>query len=189
MKLWIKYLFVFLLLSLIFPSQKVEARSGCCSRHGGVCGCGCCDGSGLSSTCAPYYPECSGASKVVIPTSKPIIIPTRIPTQRPTPTYKPIPTLRPIVIPTLRPIPTLKPTKTVRPTSTLKPTRIPSIKPSPTEIILPTKTSSTKVIPTETISPIPTQEIDQVPTIISVAKSTESQNFFSKLFSWLFKKL
>jgi hypothetical protein len=36
-----------------------EARSGCCSHHGGVCGCGCCDGTSLSATCAPYYPECS----------------------------------------------------------------------------------------------------------------------------------
>ena len=35
------------------------ARSGCCSHHGGVCGCGCCDGTGLSAKCAPYYPECS----------------------------------------------------------------------------------------------------------------------------------
>jgi len=32
------------------------ARSGCCSHHGGVCGCGCCDGTSLSATCAPYYP-------------------------------------------------------------------------------------------------------------------------------------
>lgn len=183
MKLWIKYLFVFLLFTLIFPSQKVEARSGCCSHHGGVCGCGCCDGSGLSATCAPYYPECSGDGRIVIPTSKPII-PTRIPTQRPAPTYKPIPTLKPIIIPTQKPIPTLKPTKTVRPTSTPKPTRIPSIKPSPTEIILPTKTPST-----ETISPVSTQLTDQIPTNIPVVKSTDSQNFLSKLFSWLFKQL
>ncbi|HVW66724.1 MAG TPA: hypothetical protein VHA78_03240 [Candidatus Peribacteraceae bacterium] len=35
------------------------AHSGCCSHHGGVCGCGCCDGSPLSATCAPYYPECN----------------------------------------------------------------------------------------------------------------------------------
>jgi len=37
-----------------------EARSGCCSWHGGVCGCQCCDGTPLSATCAPYYPECGG---------------------------------------------------------------------------------------------------------------------------------
>ncbi len=35
------------------------AHSGCCSSHGGVVGCGCGDGSPLSATCAPYYPECS----------------------------------------------------------------------------------------------------------------------------------
>lgn len=42
----------------------VNARSGCCSYHGGVCGCGCCDGTALSSTCAPYYPECSGGYNI-----------------------------------------------------------------------------------------------------------------------------
>jgi hypothetical protein len=176
MKLWIKYLFVFLLLSLIFPSQKVEAWPGCCSRHDGVCGCGCCDGSGLSSTCLPHYPECSGGGAV--PTSKPIQIPTRIPTQRPAPTYKPIPTLKTIIIPTQRPIPTLKPTKTIRPTSTPKPTRIPSIKPSPTEIIL----------PTEIPSVIPTQPIVSTPIKISEIKSIESQSIFSRLFTWMFKR-
>jgi hypothetical protein len=39
--------------------SAADARSGCCSHHGGVCGCGCCDGSSLSATCAPYYPSCS----------------------------------------------------------------------------------------------------------------------------------
>ena len=37
-----------------------EARRGCCSHHGGVCGCACCDGKPLSDKCAPYYPECNG---------------------------------------------------------------------------------------------------------------------------------
>jgi hypothetical protein len=45
----------------LFSYSISEARQGCCSRHGGVCGCGCCDGSGLSATCAPYYPECNSA--------------------------------------------------------------------------------------------------------------------------------
>jgi hypothetical protein len=38
-------------------SGDVFARSGCCSHHSGVRsdGCGCIDGSSLSSTCAPYY--------------------------------------------------------------------------------------------------------------------------------------
>lgn len=42
----------------------VEARSGCCSWHGGVRsdGCGCNDGSALSATCAPYYSCSSGYS-------------------------------------------------------------------------------------------------------------------------------
>jgi len=44
----------------VFMPNIAEARSGCCSWHGGVCGCGCCDGTPLSATCAPYYPECSG---------------------------------------------------------------------------------------------------------------------------------
>jgi hypothetical protein len=38
-------------------AQPALARSGCCSHHGGVQvnGCGCNDGTSLSSTCAPYY--------------------------------------------------------------------------------------------------------------------------------------
>lgn len=43
---------------LVMPDQA-EARRGCCSHHGGVCGCGCCDGSSLSAKCSPYYPSCS----------------------------------------------------------------------------------------------------------------------------------
>ena len=57
------------LLLLFSPlPDKVFARSGCCSWHGGVCtyqcsygggtGYECCDGTSLSSTCAPYYPSC-----------------------------------------------------------------------------------------------------------------------------------
>lgn len=41
-------------------AAAAEARSGCCSHHGGVCGCACCDGSPLSDICAPYYPNCGG---------------------------------------------------------------------------------------------------------------------------------
>ena len=164
MKLWIKYLFVFLLFTLIFRPQIVNAWPGCCSHHGGVCGCGCCDGTGLSSTCAPHYPECSGSGGIVIPTSKPIIIPTRVPTQRPTPTYKPIPTVKP----TSRPKPTLKPTLT--------------IKPSPTEVVLPTK------MPSITPSPIPTQPVIPTTTYVPQVKSTESQSIFSRFFAWLFNR-
>ena len=35
------YFFVLLLLTLPILAQ---AQSGCCSSHGGVCGCACCDG-------------------------------------------------------------------------------------------------------------------------------------------------
>src|SRR5689334_20774748 len=50
---------VFIITCVFLFPKTVNARSGCCSHHGGVCGCGCCDGSSLSITCAPYYPECS----------------------------------------------------------------------------------------------------------------------------------
>src|SRR6266568_375749 len=56
---------LFILSLFLFVSQQITfSRSGCCSHHGGVCGCGCCDGSSLSAICAPYYPQCStiGAS-------------------------------------------------------------------------------------------------------------------------------
>ena len=49
---------LFLIFVFLLPFN-IEARSGCCSHHGGVCGCGCCDGTSLSATCAPYYPQCS----------------------------------------------------------------------------------------------------------------------------------
>lgn len=56
--------FTTVLLLLLFSSISSYARSGCCSHHGGVCGCGCCDGTALSATCAPYYSGCnSGYSK------------------------------------------------------------------------------------------------------------------------------
>jgi len=53
-------LFIFLLILFFTLSiNNVNARSGCCSWHGGVCGCSCCDGTALSATCAPYYPNCN----------------------------------------------------------------------------------------------------------------------------------
>lgn len=60
---------------LLVTFSTADARSGCCSHHGGVCGCGCCDGSGLSATCAPYYPQCSAPApaKAVAPISQPVI--------------------------------------------------------------------------------------------------------------------
>lgn len=83
--------------------NNVFARSGCCSHHGGVCGCGCCDGTGLSDTCAPYYPQCSQPRYVApIVTKAPVVY-----TPKPS---TPKPTIRPTQTPTL--IPTIKPTST-----------------------------------------------------------------------------
>ncbi|MFA5136011.1 MAG: hypothetical protein WC489_01300 [Patescibacteria group bacterium] len=64
---------VFLFITLLFflsLTTTAYARSGCCSWHGGVCGCSCCDGTSLSATCLPYYPGCGGG--IVIPTLRPI---------------------------------------------------------------------------------------------------------------------
>jgi hypothetical protein len=62
--------FVLLFLGIYFIPVQVDARSGCCSHHGGVCGCGCCDGSSLSVTCAPYYPSCNSESVKAVPVQK-----------------------------------------------------------------------------------------------------------------------
>jgi len=59
-----KILLVFILVIVIVLPLFADARSGCCSHHGGVCGCGCCDGSPLSSTCAPYYPKCNSGYRI-----------------------------------------------------------------------------------------------------------------------------
>lgn len=59
------FLLVVIFLFCFFVINQADARSGCCSHHGGVCGCGCCDGSSLSATCAPYYPSCNSAPKPV----------------------------------------------------------------------------------------------------------------------------
>jgi len=120
---WTRILFTFLFFSLIFLPKNIEARSGCCSHHGGVCGCGCCDGTFLSSTCAPYYPSCGSATtaKTVQPTStlRPTVIPTKKPTLVPTKISTPINTPTPIITN----IQTLEPTKTeeISPTPTTQP--------------------------------------------------------------------
>jgi hypothetical protein len=57
--------FCFALGLLFFVSAVLHARSGCCSHHGGVCGCACCDGTPLSETCLPYYPNCGGGGGTV----------------------------------------------------------------------------------------------------------------------------
>jgi len=64
-------LVVFSLVSSFSIPLKAKARSGCCSWHGGVCGCSCCDGSPLSATCAPYYPSCNSAPIPTYPTCPP----------------------------------------------------------------------------------------------------------------------
>lgn len=94
--------------ALLFLAQPVLARSGCCSSHQGVRadGCGCNDGTPLSSTCAPYY-ACTANEEpvrnVIYPTSTPY--PTRVPTLKPKST--PTPTNTPT--PTLSPTPAIKP--------------------------------------------------------------------------------
>ena len=93
------FLFVF---SLIFPT-RLFARSGCCSHHGGVCGCGCCDGTSLSTTCAPYYPQCSQSVYTPIATKVPVIYTPR-PTIKAVVTFAPTPTKIPV--PSETPMPT-----------------------------------------------------------------------------------
>lgn len=123
MKIVIVFLFT-LVLSMIFVTH-VDARSGCCSHHGGVCGCGCCDGTSLSQTCAPYYPECTGSSTTntapvyVVPTYTPI------PTDTPEPTFTPTPTQKLLVkhAPAVKVTPIKKPKKKI--VKIIKPTPTP----------------------------------------------------------------
>lgn len=125
---------LFFLVFLFSPSNLI-ARSGCCSRHGGVCGCGCCDGTALSSTCAPYYPQCSQPASVApIKTSTPIV-------------YTPKPTIKAFV--TITPSPTKKPT--------LSPTLIPSTTPTVTpQVQEETKEVTTDTNPTSSPKPLTT---------------------------------
>lgn len=71
-----KILFAVVIILIAIPSISL-ARSGCCSYHGGVCGCECCDGSSLSSTCAPYYPACGDddSDDEYIPATRKITVP------------------------------------------------------------------------------------------------------------------
>jgi micrococcal nuclease len=54
---------LFFIVLFLIPNIP-EARRGCCSHHGGVCGCQCCDGSPLSAKCALYYPNCNNAKDI-----------------------------------------------------------------------------------------------------------------------------
>ncbi len=69
--------FILLLLGIYLIPVIVDARSGCCSHHGGVCGCGCCDGSSLSATCAPYYPSCNSEPVEAAPIQKLVPLPSK----------------------------------------------------------------------------------------------------------------
>lgn len=136
--------FFILLFLLFFITSKVEARSGCCSHHSGVCGCGCCDGTSLSTTCLPYYPQCMSGNtqntvqevQVYEPTAIPTLIPTKIPTRVPTEIPTPIPTN----IPTETPTPTLTPTKQITPTKKISK----KITPKPTKKQSKSATKDTK---------------------------------------------
>lgn len=126
-----------LFVSLIFP-VITEARQGCCSTHGGVCGCKCCDGTSLSSTCRPYYPECNGGSAPapVVKQVQPTAVPTKRPVATRTPTH----------------IPTLKPTATYTPapTATITPTNTPTSIETPAPEKIEVKAESLPIVKTET---------------------------------------
>lgn len=51
-------------LALVEPASAVP---GCCSRHEGVCGCACCDGTPLSETCRGRMPACGGRETAARP--------------------------------------------------------------------------------------------------------------------------
>ena len=54
-----KVLIIFgLVLVLAAAAPAALARQGCCSGHGGVCACECCDGKPLSTVCRQYYEGC-----------------------------------------------------------------------------------------------------------------------------------
>lgn len=82
---------IFTPLFLFVSAASIEARQGCCSHHGGVCGCDssagrqvCCDGTySPSCTCAYNPPKPQPTVKPIIPTSTP----------KPTPTPMPIKTI------------------------------------------------------------------------------------------------
>lgn len=165
MKYWRKILFILLFFSLSFFAKEIEAKSGCCSGHGGVsCGTGpqsngnviCNDGWRGSSCSYSGMIMCGGSSpgsaatvQIIQPTStpKPTLIPTKRPTVISTKTPTTIPTNTPTSIPTLSPTETPVSTPTIEPTKTeeISPTNQPQVlgetdNKKPTE---PPKTSDT----------------------------------------------
>jgi endonuclease YncB( thermonuclease family) len=60
------------LLAIFVGASVAFAQAGCCSGHGGVCGCACCDGKPLSAKCLAKNPACgsSAASSDSAPSSE-----------------------------------------------------------------------------------------------------------------------
>lgn len=123
--------------SLLYIPPSIEARSGCCSHHGGVVGCGCGDGTPLSSTCAPYYPECSSDTRDV---EKPSYVAPATVKPVPSPVLK-----KPVVVTSPQSTPTTKPSPTSK--------AVTSAKASPSPLVNPTASAS--ATPVATIEPSP----------------------------------
>lgn len=155
----------------LFNPPSIEARSGCCSHHGGVVGCGCGDGTPLSSTCAPYYPECSGSKPIEVE-EEPVYVPPVIVKPVPTPVVK-----KSVVIPSPKPTPTPKPSPKASPTPKASPS--PSISPSASASATPVAS----IEPTESPTPLPSPAEQKVDT----KAETQSSGFwgwFKHLFGW-----
>lgn len=153
---------------ITIPTMTLSGRDlqqGCCSWHGGVCGCSggrtfCCDDTfSPSCTCGGYDDD----DDYPIPqwTPYPTARPTRGPTGRPTPPPTPGPTGRPTPSPTPRPSasPTLRPTQVPTHCPTPGPTPAPTSSPTPEPTPGPTPSPTLKPTPsptTEAPTPRPT---------------------------------
>ncbi len=112
---------VFIIICVFLFPETINARSGCCSHHGGVCGCGCCDGSSLSTTCAPYYPECSQPIYTApAPTKMPTINTPKASISKSTiePSPTSTPSIDPTVTPDIKAVDTHTPSDPVPPSNT-----------------------------------------------------------------------
>lgn len=90
-----KRIIIVFLIGSMFPLKIFAAPNKCCSKHAGLCGCECCDGSPLDHKCTPYYSLCNKFDSnnfFRIPTNilKPSITSTPLPT--PFPSGTPFPT-------------------------------------------------------------------------------------------------
>jgi hypothetical protein len=131
-----KKLFIITISLVLFAisATPTYAHSGCCSHHGGVSGCGCADGSPLSQTCAPYYPECSTGAAQTAPQTQtaPVVYSTPKP-----------------YIPVTRTVKTVQ--KKVKPTATPKPKKKKVVKKKGTKKVVKKKVTHKKAIkPTPT---------------------------------------